>query len=279
MPLRHLGLAALLLVVACNDSRRSAGAAAAPEPDAPSAPAVTRPAPFGTAGSGDGSAMAVGAGGGSVTAMNIRIAQGLYVLDPPLPGEPTIDGVVEVEVGGAPPPAGTVVDANGVPLVPYDVAGVPAKYWKVSAAGAQPTPGADGSITITARGAGLSRYLILPCPGDLGVTSSAALGASLAGAGSLKLGWTGELTVNATNVLPSDLYASAELRGFDLATRMASGPVSQQLVALHANGAELPVSPTGMGGYLAEVRWQGPYVTNFDSVGYCGRVKRMSFAK
>jgi hypothetical protein len=287
---RRALLLALLVATACTSSSKppanssSSGAPPGGATNTPVGPAAPIAATPGTSGGGTATPApnpALPPPTGVSNGLRVDVAQGLFLLDPAMSGEPNFDGLVLVELAGAAPPAGTSVDLNGVPLVPHVEAGLPQKFWKIDPAGAQPVLDANGYLVATAKAGSLTRSLTLPCPGDVPVTSSVAPGSSLSAATSLQLAWNYDLSVNTVNPFPTDFFASAHLRGYDAATNtVATGlAVAQQAVPQHGLGAKLDVGATAASGYVAEVRWQGRFVQDGDSRGFCGRVKRLAYAK
>jgi hypothetical protein len=86
--------------------------------------------------------------------------------------------------------------------------------------------------------------------------------------------------VNDQNPFPSDLYASAHVRSLDLTTfTVGEGELTQQLLPKDTQRVSLDVSGTSSSGYLAELRWQGPFVSDGDSRAFCGRAKRLAYAR
>jgi hypothetical protein len=212
--------------------------------------------------------------------MWVRAAQGLYLLDTPLAGEPAVDGSVEVRLGADPPPADTTVTLNGVPLQPRALPGLPRVFWAVDPSGPQPAPATDGSLTVEAHGGGAARTLVLPCPADVAVASTPPVGGSLASSATLTLGWAAPLPANVVNVLPSDFYPSALLRGLDVASSTASAEAaSLRVVPRQATSVALDVGVTALSGWVAELSWPGQFVVNGTSAGFCGRVKRLVYAR
>lgn len=274
-------LAAAVAAVACSKGGSGPSAAPAPTPQAappPSAPADTPPAippPQSDAPPGPAPA-SVGIGNG----LSIGALQGLFVLDPPYAGEPSLEGSVQVELNGAAPPADTVVELNGIRLVPHAGGSSVHSYYAVDPSGPQPALDAGGYLTVTARTGSLVRSVPLACPTDILVYASKPAGASLSGVGSLEFTWGADLMRNPENPIPSDYYASAMLRGLDLAARaLDEGVVSHQLVPQGARGVKVDVGPTAASGYAFELRWSGPYVMQAGSRAFCGRVKRIAYAR
>jgi hypothetical protein len=75
-------------------------------------------------------------------------------------------------------------------------------------------------------------------------------------------------------------FASGSLRGLDLATLVASPDViAQRLVPRGTAGVLLPVQDTATTGYVAELRWHGPYQVTENADGFCGRAKRLFYAR
>ncbi|MFL5270725.1 MAG: hypothetical protein ACJ79E_01470 [Anaeromyxobacteraceae bacterium] len=233
---------------------------AAPPPNAPSPP------PPADAGQG----------------LRISAPQGLYLLAPPLAGEASFEGPVLVQLNGGVPPGDTTVELNGVALVRTTTTaqGAANKFWAIDPAVPLPPLRGDDAVVLTARTGSVVRSLTLPCPPDLAVTVSAGPGASLAGATTLRIAWTGDLAVNTRNSLVTDFFASAHLRALDLATQVAEpGRLAQRLVPHGATQVVLDVPATAATGYAAELRWQGAFVQDGSSDGFCGRVKRLVFAR
>ncbi len=244
------------------------GAAAADVP--PAVPPPQSDAPPGPA------PASVGAGNGLV----VTTLQGLFVLDPPFAGEPTFEGAVQVDLNGAAPPADTVVELNGVRLAPHAGGSSVHSYYAVDPAGPQPALDAGGYLTVTARTGSLVRSVPLACPTDVLVYASKPAGASLSGLGALEFTWGADLMRNPENAIPSDYYANAKLRGLDVASRaLAEGVVSHALVPQGARGVRVGVGPTEASGYAFELRWSGPYVVEAGSRAFCGRAKRIAYAR
>jgi hypothetical protein len=209
-----------------------------------------------------------------------RTGQGLYVVDPPVPGEASVSGAVQVEVAGAAPPAGTTVALNGVPLVPRgDLPGLPRTFWSVDPTGAQPVVGGDGALTLAVQTGGQNLVFSLPCPPGAGVATSPPAGASLGGSPAVSLSWSAPLPANTANVLPSDFFPVARLRGRDATTGASSVDVlSQVRVPAGALGVSLDVPKGGTGAYLVELSVPGIQTSLGTSAGYCGRLRRIAFA-
>jgi hypothetical protein len=216
--------------------------------------------------------------------LRISAPQGLYLLTPPLAGEPAFQGPVLVELNGTVPPPDTTLDLNGVRLFRTSTSaeGSGDKFWAIDTAVPQPPLRSDGAVVLTARSGSQVRSLTLPCPADIGVTVSAQPGAILTGAEALRIAWAGDLAVNLTNSLVTDFYASAHLRGVDLASgAFEPGRLSQKLVPHQASEVvlDVPATAAATSGYAAELRWQGAFVKDFTSDGFCGRVKRLLYAR
>ena len=211
---------------------------------------------------------------GSGNGLTILAMHGLFRLDPPLAGEPLIDGLIQVELNGTTPPADLTVALNGVALVPRQAGGPLHSLWAVDPAGPQPLPDAAGYITVTAKTGSLVRSLPIPCPADIGV------GTTSSSAGSIDLQWSPNLLVNDQNPFPSDYYASAHLRSLDVTTFTAGeNELAQKLLPKDTQRVSLDVSGVSASAYLAELRWQGPFVSDGDSRAFCGRAKRLAYAR
>jgi hypothetical protein len=216
---------------------------------------------------------------GSVTgssAILISADKGLYVLDVALAGEPSIEGDVYVAVNGATPPADTTVEINGVPLAREDLPGSPESPFRIDAAGPQPVPDADGMVTITVRSGGLVKTMSLPCPTDLAVTSSAPPDGYLRGRRSVDLSWDGDIEANAENPFPTAFTTSAKLMHYSYVTHAIGDEHYSTKYVAGARAVALDVSPSD-DGYCAELRWQGKYLQDGNSRGFCGRAKRIEY--
>ena len=203
--------------------------------------------------------------------LRLSAAQGVYLLDPPLPGEPLFDGKVEVVIDGKAPPADTVVDLNGMALVREMRNDDADRFWHVDPA-ASPPLSPDGSVTITARSGTLGGAIRLACPLPLAVNAQPIAGASLSGSRSLQLAWGVALPAAANS-------SFASLRGFDTATQAPSPDVlAQAILAPGSAETSLEVVPTASTGYVAELRWHGELQRNGNSDGFCGRAERIFYA-
>ena len=108
-------------------------------------------------------------------------ASGLYLQDP-TPGEPTVQGLVNVTLGSAGgglpgnAPADTVVTMNGVPLLRDP--NLNGNFWRLDPKGPQPTIGSGGQMVLVATaidpktGKQIQRQLVMDCPRDIAVTST-----------------------------------------------------------------------------------------------------------
>src|SRR5207248_402803 len=142
-------------------------------------------------------------GGNGSHRFELGSQQGLYLQDP-TPGEPSVRGFVVVTLGspasgtGFLPPADTVVTMNGVPLL-RDPA-LNGSFFRLDPAGPQPTIGTGGQMVLVATGTDpqtgkqIQRSLVLPCPNDIAVSSTPAIGSSLAGATSVTITSPSDIT-------------------------------------------------------------------------------------
>lgn len=199
---------------------------------------------------------------------------GLYVLDAPGPGEPSIDGTITVVGSGhSGAPADTVVTINGVAL-----AGGAGRF-HVAPTGPRPALGADGVLHIVASSAATrqSRPFDLACPAAIAITANPAPGASLAGVASVDLSWTTAFPQSAAAVINFFDPARAMLNPYDPAT----GAIGPGTGAILFQPAPLSVSLTTVPtttAYRAEVRYPGVYLLDGNSGGVCGRAERLAFA-
>jgi hypothetical protein len=265
---RLASIAALLVVTACNGSSISPPSAGPDAPPVQSGPVVV--------GSGTGRNALNGSVTGS-SAILISADRGLYVLDAALAGEPTVAGEVYVAVNGATPPPDTTVEINGIPLKREALPGSPESPFRIDVAGPQPAPDADGMVNITVRSGGVVKTMSLPCPPDLAVTSSHAPDGHLGGKRSIQLSWDGDIEANAENPFPTAFTTSAKLMQYSYATHaIGDEHYSTKYVAAGARTVSLDVAPSD-DGYCAELRWQGRFVQDGNSRGFCGRAKRIEY--
>lgn len=253
------------------------GAGAPPGPGTP-APAPFDPAPAPVGGSGS-------------NRFEVGAALGLYVVDPAA-GEPSVQGFVVVTLGPIGsgnfiPPDDTVVTLNGVALLRDP--NLNGAYWRVDPAGPQPVVGSGGRMVIVAKGTVLgalvSRTLVLPCPSDVDVISTPAVGAVLtpapAPARPLHLTSASDITLNVGIAAMNGIFPTAMLDGFDPATRTIV-PIPSGSVVIVPPGpldVSLPVLDTPAPAYLLDLRWPGPWVIDGETGGFCGLVKRWTYAK
>jgi len=214
-------------------------------------------------------------GGGN---LQIATTSGLFVIDHPASGEPSVVGMVLVMAGHAYPPADTIVTINGVRLS-GPIPGLAPRYWQVDPAGPQPVVGADGFLHLSATSSAGSRALDLPCPPIVAVTTDPAAGASLAGLTTLTQSWTDALPAYASTEAAFGIAPpNATVRGYSAETN-ALGQVTgfQYAVATAPGSITLGVSATPSSGFLSELRYPGAYLLDGNSGGACGRAVRTFF--
>jgi hypothetical protein len=229
----------------------SADNTADPSATAPNASTSSAPTMHALAAGGGGGG-AAGGGGGGLT-VHIATMHGLYVVDNPQPGEPSMRGWVFIAFRGnsqATWPQDLVVTVNGVPLIHDPAPGTAAGYYIVDPQGQQPVLGADGFLHVTAssRSAKTSRLLDLPCPAPVVITSTPAAGSSLGGAASLDLAWTA-LPQNAALFANGGFNVdmpNTRLLSYDVVTGYANGFLGQGLMSQGqaALGTSIPVLPS-----------------------------------
>jgi hypothetical protein len=267
-----------LLALACG------GASSSPEvanpaqaggiPNAPGTPAPAAPDPNPPPTGGSGS-----------NRFEMGTFDGLYLVDP-AKGEASVQGWVVVTFGpvGAGnfiPPADTVVTMNGVPLL-RDPA-LNGAYWRLDPAGPQPHIGSGGTMELvasaTVSGSPIQRTLVLPCPSDVAVTSTPAVGSVIAAGTPLHLSTTADLTLNVGIAAMASILPEATLYGYDPASRAITGIQSPQLLGPGALDLSLPVAATAAPDYLVDLRWPGHWVIDGQSGGFCGLAKRLTYTK
>lgn len=198
---------------------------------------------------------------------------GLYVLDAPGPGEPSIDGTITVVGSGhTAAPADTVVTLNGVAL-----AGGAGRF-QVAPTGPQPALGADGFLHIVASSASTrqSRALDLACPATIAITTSPAPGSSLTGVATVDLSWTTPFPLNAQAVINFFDPARATLNPYDPTTGTIGPGTGVTLFQPAPLSVSLTTMPTTTA-YRAEVRYPGVYLLDGNSGGVCGQAERFAF--
>jgi hypothetical protein len=200
---------------------------------------------------------------------------GLYVLDAPGPGEPSIDGgILVVGSGHNAAPADTVVTLNGVAL-----AGGAGGRFHVAPTGPQPALGADGFLHIVASSASTrqARQLDLACPALIAMSSSPAPGSSLTGVTAVTVSWTTPFPQSAAAVINFFDPARASLNPYDPATGALGPGTGATLFQPAPLSVSLPTMPTATA-YRAEVRYPGLYLLDGNSGGVCGVAERFAFA-
>lgn len=202
--------------------------------------------------------------------------RGLYVLDTPAPGEPSISGsILVVGSGHTAAPADTVVTLNGVTL-----AAIGGGQFGVAPTGPQPSLGADGFLHIVASSASTkqSRALDLACPARIAITTTPAPGSSLTGYATLDMSWTTPFPQNASSVLTFFDPAQASLVGYDPATGVITAGSGQTLYQPAPLSVSLATFPTPAA-YRAEVRYPGIYLLDGNSGGVCGLAERFAYTQ
>jgi hypothetical protein len=213
-------------------------------------------------------------GGGN---LQISTPSGLFVIDHPAAGEPSISGMVLVMAGKSYPPADTVVTLDGVQLV--RVPGLAPRYWQVDPAGPQPALGADGVLHLSATSSAGSRLLDLACPATVSVTATPAAGSSLAGVATLGLSWDALLPAyTSTEASFGIAPPSASLFGYTAGTNTLGAAVDSHSIDPSVPSTTLTVGATASTGYLSEIRYPGVYLLDGNSGGVCGRTVRTAFA-
>jgi hypothetical protein len=212
---------------------------------------------------------ASGGGGG------LQIATtGLYVLDAPGPGEPSIaGGVLVVGSGHTAAPADTVVTLNGVVL-----AGGLGQF-HVAATGPQPSLGPDRTLHLVASSASArqSRALDLACPASITITTTPSAGSSLAGVSTLDMSWATQFPQNAPSVINFFDPAQASLYAYDPATGAVGPGTAVTLYQPAPLSVSLSTFPTTTA-YRAELRYLGIYLLDGNSGGVCGLAERFAFS-
>jgi len=205
---------------------------------------------------------------------------GLYLVDPAR-GEPSVQGFVVVTLNKGPLPAGGAVTLNGVQLL-RDPA-LNGNYWRVDPAGPQPVVGSGGRIVLVASaldaGKPVERTLVLPCPEDVAVATTPAVGAPLVPGTPVHLTTTANLTLNVGIAPLTGVFPQATLHGYDPATRALVPSGSPQNIGPGSLSIDVPVLSTSAGAWLMDLRWPGAWVIDGETGGFCGLAKRWTYAK
>jgi len=271
----------LTIVTGCGSGNSPSDGATAAPPGATSGTPLPDPGPTVTTGT-VGASLPPGATGASSSsggqALQMATPTGLFVVDHPLAGEPSVAGFVLVIGGGlAAAPADTEVTLNGVTLV--HAPGLAAGYFAVDPTKPQPELGADGYLHLLASSPSTKaqRALNLACPDPVPVTTMPAPGTSLAGVATLALSWTAALPVNMPVFQNAGLVppVTVSLWAVD-DTRHATALDGHWLTTASAS-ATLSVQPAP--GYVAELRYPGVYFLDGNTGGICGRTIRASFTR
>jgi len=228
-------------------------------------------------------------GGNGSNRFEFGFQQGLYLQDP-TPGEPSVRGLVNVSLraagGGLPgnAPADTVVTLNGVPLLRDPT--LNGNFWRLDAAGPQPKIGTGGQMVLVATatdpktGNAIQRSLVVPCPSDIAVSSTPAIGSSLAGATSVTITSPSDITFNVGVGIAAGNFPQATLFGYDRATRTISASGSPRNIAPGPLNITVPVTPAAAGdAYLLDLRWPGIFILDGQTGGFCGLAKRWTYTK
>ncbi|HEY6794514.1 MAG TPA: hypothetical protein VI248_07510, partial [Kineosporiaceae bacterium] len=254
----------------------SQATAAFPPPPGTPPPAPPNPAPLPVGGNGSGR-------------FEMGAANGLYLVDP-AKGEPSVQGFVVVNLGasggGLPgdAPADTVVTMNGVPLL-RDPA-LNGNFFRLDPAGPQPVIGSGGQMVLVATGTDpkdgkpIQRQLVLPCPKDIQVSSTPAIGSLIAvGDPPLHITSTSDITLNVGVPLMANIFPAAELFGYVRATRTLAPSAAAINIAPGPLDVTVPVTATTADAYLLDLRWPGVFILDGQTGGFCGLAKRWTYAK
>jgi hypothetical protein len=227
-------------------------------------------------------------GGNGSNRFEMGAAQGLYLVDP-AKGEPTVQGFVVVTLGSAGgglpgnAPADTVVTMNGVSLL-RDPA-LNGNFFRLDPAGPQPRIGWGGEMVIVATGTDpkdgkpIQRQLVLPCPNDIQVTSAPDIGSVITGVPSLHITSPSDITLNVGVPLMANIFPTAQLFGYDRASRTLAPSGTAQIIAPGPLDVTLPVTATAADAYLLDLRWPGVFILDGQTGGFCGLAKRWTYAK
>src|SRR3954469_11116832 len=247
------------------------------------------PPPPGTPPPADPNPAPLALGGNGSHRFEVGAPQGLYLHDP-TPGEPSVRGFVIVTLGspasgtGFLPPADTVVTMNGVPLLRDP--NLNGTFWRVDPAGPQPKIGSGGQMVLVASatdpntGKPIQRSLVLPCPNDIAVSSTPAIGSSLAGAPSVAISSLSDITFNVGVPIVASVFPQATLFGYDRASRNIVASGGPHNIGPGPLSITVPVTPAAAGdAYLLDLRWPGIFILDGQTGGFCGLAKRWTYTK
>jgi hypothetical protein len=246
------------------------------------------PTPPGTPPPADPNQPPLPVGGNGSNRFEMGAAQGLYLQDPAT-GEPSVSGFLVVTLGAAGgglpgnAPADTVVTMNGVPML-RDPA-LNGNFYRIDPAGPQPKIGTGGQMVLVASatdpktGKPIQRRLVFPCPNDISVSSTPAIGSSLLGATSVTITSPSDITLNVGVPIVASEFPQASLFGYDRATRSLRPSGSPANIGPGPLNITLPVTPTVGDAYILDLRWLGTFILDGQSGGFCGLAKRWSYAK
>src|SRR4051812_8591963 len=250
--------------------------------------AANFPPPPGTPPPADPNQPPLPVGGNGSHRFEMGAGQGLYLQDP-TPGQPTVSGFVVVTLGAAGgglpgnAPADTVVTLDGVPLL-RDPA-LDGNFFRLDPAGTQPRIGWGGQMVLVATGTDpkdgkpIQRQLVLPCPNDIAVSSTPAIGSSLAGAATVTVLSPSDITLNIGIPLMNGIFPQATLFGYNRATRTLAPSGSPVNIAPGPLAVTVAVTATTADAYLLDLRWPGHFILDGQTGGFCGLAKRWTYAK
>jgi len=279
--------ATLVFSLVVSDAHASSAAASVTITVNPQA--ANFPPPPGTPPPADPNQVVLPVGGNGSNRFEFGAQQGLYIQDP-TPGEPTVRGFLNVSLGAAGgglpgnAPADTVVTINGVPMLRDPT--LNGNFFRMDAAGPQPKIGTGGQMVIVATatdpktGKPIQRSLVFPCPKDITVSSTPAIGSSLAGAASVTITSPSDISFNIGVGIAAGNFPQATLFGYDRATVTISPSGSPHNIAPGPLNITVPVTPSAAGdAYLLDLRWPGLFILDGQTGGFCGLAKRWTYTK
>jgi len=287
-PVVPAGSAAATLVFSLVVSDAHASSAAASVSITVNPEAQNFPAPPGTPPPADPNPAPLALGGNGSHRFEMGAPNGLYLQDPG-PGEPTVRGFVSLTLGspasgtGFLPPADTVLTMNGVPMLRDPT--LNGTFFRIDPNGPQPRIGTGGQMVLVATatdpqtGKQIQRSLVLPCPTDIQVSSTPAIGSSLAGATSINITSPSNITLNVGVPIVASLFPQATLFGYDRATRTFLPSGSPRNIPPGPLNITVPVKPTTGDAYLLDLRWLGQFILDGQTGGFCGLAKRWTYTK
>lgn len=211
-----------------------------------------------------------GGPGGGGSGMEINASMGLSLNDTKHPknDEGAVSGLILVKTNGVNSKTAQV-KVNGV-VVPADPLLETANPNSVTI----PDAGPGKSLRITAADKGASGSVDLPCPSELGLTSTPADGATVNVGDTIALSWTGTLNYEGMGFLKPDLQFDSYSEDSD-----QWDPMTEERLTLSPTDTKADVIAPDTGGddLLLNLRAPGKFIMTDGHSGHCQLVRRVRF--